>query len=159
MPRIAPRLGPSVAGPPLSLHTMLSCNDLLGPWPCMLASAYPILSFSNLELEGKWQEEGVRGRKGAVLGRVTWLRIKTHPGAFIPSRCFRWVNRQSSQVSGTLTVLVISLFRPPELANETEEIRPSPPSGGAARWGTRTSSVRPHHRADGLSSYSGQHGF
>ena len=44
----------------------------------MLASAYPILSFSNLELEGKWQEEGVRGRKGAVLGRVTCLRIKTH---------------------------------------------------------------------------------
>lgn len=34
----------------------------------MLASAYPIFSFSNLELEGKWQEEGVRGRKGAVLG-------------------------------------------------------------------------------------------
>ena len=34
----------------------------------MLASAYPILSFSNLELEGKWQEEGVRGRKGVVLG-------------------------------------------------------------------------------------------
>ena len=34
----------------------------------MLASAYPILSFSNLELEGKWQEEGVTARSSLIMG-------------------------------------------------------------------------------------------
>lgn len=91
----------------------------------MLSFAYPVLSFSlsNLELEGKWWEGGEHGRKREVLGWVTWLRIKyVLFEAFIPTGYFWWINWQFSE---TLTVLVISLFRPPQLSNEVKGIKAS----------------------------------
>lgn len=90
------------------------------------AFAYPFLSFSNSELEGTWGEGGRLGRKGEVLGWVTGTGIKMCLiWGFHGSQMFPMDNWHSSLFCETLTVLVISLFRPPLLYSEIEAIKAS----------------------------------
>lgn len=100
---------------------------------------------------GMWKEGG-----GSWVSHLAMNKMHLIWGSHC-CQMFLTGNGHSSQFSGTLTVLVIGLFRPSQLSDEIEAIKASSTEGRQGWMKNRASSVRPCHQADGLRCPSGQH--